>query len=91
MSQTSTSISFLIGAGFSAPKGYPTGRTLNSLILNSKNENIAFHTSGSLVINKDGTKPDLVHRSSHQIEFEFFYELLEYYTTRQEEELLLLW
>ena len=83
MSQTSTSISFLIGAGFSAPKGYPNGRTLNSLILNSKNENIAFHTSGSLVINIDGTKPELGHKSSHQIEFEFFCELLEYYTARQ--------
>ncbi len=76
---------FPFGAGFSAPKGYPTGRMLNSLILNSKNENIAFHTSGSLVINIDGTKPDLDHKSSHQIEFEFFCELPEYYTTRQEE------
>jgi len=76
MHKTSTSISLLLGAGFSAPKGYPTGRTLNSLILNSKNENIAFHTSGSLVINKDGTKPDLDHKSSHQIEFDFFMSYL---------------
>jgi hypothetical protein len=85
MSQTSTSISFLIGAGFSAPKGYPTGRKLNSLILNSKNENIAFHTSGSLVINTDGTKPDLGFKSSHQIEFDFFCKLVEFYNARNKE------
>ena len=72
MPKTSTSISFLIGAGFSAPKGYPTGKKLNSLILDSKNENIAFHTSGSLAINTDGTKPDFGFTSSHQVEFDFF-------------------
>jgi hypothetical protein len=43
------SISFLIGSGFSAPMGYPVSKTLNELLLNSKNENIGFHMSGSLI------------------------------------------
>ena len=72
-------ISLLIGAGFSAPGGYPIGKELNNRLLNSRNENIAFHSSGSLVVNKDGTKPDLGFKSSHQIEFEFCCDLMDFY------------
>jgi len=74
------SISLLIGAGFSAPMGYPIGKTLNNLLLQSRNENIGFHTSGSLVTNRDGTKPDFGYKTSYDIDFEFCCDLMDYFT-----------
>jgi len=74
-------ISFLLGAGFSAPIGYPIGKKLNEFLLNSKNENIEFHSIGSLAVNTDGTKPDFGYKSSHQIEFEFCCQLMDYYAS----------
>lgn len=72
--------SMLIGAGFSAPIGYPIGSRLNQLLLNSKNENIAFASEGSLAVNTDGSKPDFGYKSSHQIDFEFCCKLMDHYT-----------
>lgn len=74
-------VSFLLGAGFSAPIGYPIGKKLNEMLLNSKNENIAFPSEGSLAVNLDGTKPDFGYKSSHQIEFEFCCKMMDYYTS----------
>jgi len=74
-------VSFLLGAGFSAPIGYPIGNRLNELLLNSKNENIGFSSEGSLAVNLDGSKPDFGYKSSHQIDFEFCCQMMEYYTS----------
>lgn len=74
-------VSFLLGAGFSAPIGYPTGKKLNQLLLNSKNENIGFPSEGSLAVNTDGSKPDFGYKSSHQIDFEFCCRLMDYYAS----------
>lgn len=79
------SISLLLGAGFSAPIGYPVGKTLNDLLLKSKDEKIGFHTSGSLVINRDGSKPDFGFKTSYDIEFEFCCALMDHYSTVQKE------
>ena len=76
----SNSISLLIGAGFSAPMGYPVGKTLNNLLLQSRNENIGFDTGGSLVTNRDGTKPDFGYKTSYDIDFEFCCDLMDYFT-----------
>lgn len=48
------SISFLLGAGFSAPMGYPIGNDMNNGLLKfSEKKYIAFSPSGSLVSFKD--------------------------------------
>jgi len=75
------SISLLLGAGFSAPIGYPIGKTLNALLMNSKNGNIGFHTSGSLVINTDGSKPDFGFKTSYDIDFEFCCALMDHFAS----------
>lgn len=72
-------ISILLGAGFSAPMGYPIGNELNDLLLKSNEANFGFHTSGSLVVNTDGSKPDFGYKTSYDIEFEFCFELMNYF------------
>lgn len=37
------SISILLGAGFSAPKGYPIGNEMNENLLNFDHKNVFFH------------------------------------------------
>ena len=61
------SISFLLGAGFSAPKGYPIGNQLNEKLLTCTGDNFAFSPSGTLVVNNDGTKPDLGYKNQYDI------------------------
>ena len=51
------SISFLLGAGFSAPKGYPIGNGMNNGLLNFDDKDVDFSPSGELVISKNGRKP----------------------------------
>jgi len=70
------SISFLLGAGFSAPQGYPIGNKLNELLLKSIDDNFAFAPSGVLVTRTDGQKPDLGYKNSYDIEFEFCHSLM---------------
>lgn len=74
-------VSFLLGAGFSAPMGYPIGNELNRLLLNSRNENIGFSSEGSLVVTTDGSKPDFGYKSSHQIDFEFACQMMDYFSS----------
>ena len=51
------SISILIGAGFSAIKGYPTGNELNRKLQEFDEEPVTFSPSGELAISTDGRKP----------------------------------
>ena len=41
------SISFLLGAGFSAPKGYPIGNQLNEKLLTCSGDNFVENISSS--------------------------------------------
>lgn len=72
-------ISFLLGAGFSAPMGYPIGNKLNELLLNCTGENFAFGSHGGLTITTDGKKPDFGYKTSYDISFDFCKELIHYY------------
>jgi len=51
------SISLLLGAGFSAPMGYPIGNDMNDGLLNFDDSRLDFSPDGSLAYSKDGTKP----------------------------------
>lgn len=72
-------ISFLLGAGFSAPMGYPIGNELNELLLNSINDNFGFSHAGTLVVNTDGTKPNFGYKTSYDIKFEFCFKLMHHF------------
>lgn len=78
-SKKEKSISLLIGAGFSAPKGYPIGNQLNEKLLACTSDNFAFSTCGSLVVNTDGTKPNLGYKNHYDWYFDFCYDLMHYY------------
>lgn len=73
------SISFLLGAGFSAPVGYPVGNTLNSLLLNCTGNDFAFHTSGVLCVSEDGKKPNFGYKTSDDYAFDFCRDLIQYF------------
>ncbi len=51
------SITILLGAGFSAPKGYPIGNNLNDWLQNFDDRALDFSPAGNLVTSIDGTKP----------------------------------
>jgi hypothetical protein len=77
------SISMLLGAGFSAPMGYPVGNGLNEELLNFDDNLVDFAPSGELAISTDGQKPQFQLygiRNYHQKRFEFCQRLIhEYY------------
>lgn len=75
------SLSILLGAGFSAPMGYPIGDDLNQLLLKSNHANIGFNTDGSLFEFTAGSKSNDLYRykSNYEIEFEFCFELMNYF------------
>lgn len=73
------SISILLGAGFSAPIGYPIGNDLNNLLLNCKNDNHVFCSSGTLVVMSDGSTPDIGYKTSYGFEYDFCIRLIEYF------------
>ena len=75
---------FLIGSGFSVPAGLPTGKELNKRIRNARELPIAFHTSGCIVTNIDGTKPDFGFPTLHDESFEFCMKLIDYYSKSHE-------
>ena len=70
------SISFLLGAGFSAPKGYPIGNQLNEKLLTCKDDHLAFSTCGTLVVNHDGTKSDSGYKNQYDMYFDFCSDLM---------------
>lgn len=72
-------ISFLIGAGFSAPMGYPIGNKLNELLLKCTGDDFAFGPHGGLTIRTDGAKPDFGYKTSYDISFDFCKELIQYF------------
>lgn len=74
-----SSISILLGAGFSANMGYPVGSQLNELIINCNGDDFAFHTDGTLVTTTNGTKPNFGYKNSYDKEFDFCIELVRLY------------
>ncbi len=52
------SISILLGAGFSAPMGYPVGDDMNDSVSDFDNRCVDFSPSGKLAISKDGKKTE---------------------------------
>ncbi len=73
------SVSILLGAGFSAPMGYPVGNTLNKLLVECDDSKFGFHTSGSLVVSTDGTKPDFGYKTSYDFQFDFCRDLIQHF------------
>ena len=51
------SVSILLGAGFSAPMGYPIGNDMNNGLLNFDESSLDFAPCGTLVSSTDDTKP----------------------------------
>lgn len=51
------SIAIILGAGFSAPKGYPIGNTINDAILNFNEFPVDFAPSGEISTSNDGKLP----------------------------------
>lgn len=77
------SISLLIGAGFSAPKGYPVGSTLNDLLLKCNADNFGFASCGSLIVStQEGKKPSVGYKTSYDTEFEFCMDLIQYFNKK---------
>lgn len=77
------SVSILLGAGFSAPRGYPIGNDMNKRLLNFDDSTLDFAPCGSLAASTDGTKPmfqmDGV-LNNHQKYFIFCKRLIKEYT-----------
>ena len=76
------SISFLLGAGFSAPKGYPIGKDINDGLLNFDDKDIDFSPMGKLATSEDGQKPQFQVngiRNPHQKYFDFCKKLIKEY------------
>jgi hypothetical protein len=71
------SVSILLGAGFSAPKGYPVGNQLNDSLVNCTGNEFSFHTSGVLVKTTDGKKPDFGYKTANDFEFDFCRDLMQ--------------
>lgn len=66
------SISFLLGAGFSAPKGYPIGNGMNNGLLNFDDKDVDFSPSGELVISKNGRKPQFQIEGVYNVHQKYF-------------------
>lgn len=77
------SVSFLLAAGFSAPKGYPVGNTVNNKLLEFENEPINFSPSGEIAISITGEKPDFGSKSEYELNYEFCLKLIQYYNKKQ--------
>lgn len=76
------SISFLLGAGFSAPMGYPIGERLNKLLLDCDGNDFAFHTSGSLMPPHNGEKVNIGYKTSYDYEYDFCRDLINLFNKR---------
>lgn len=77
------SVSILLGAGFSAPMGYPIGNDMNNGLLNFDESSLDFAPCGTLVSSTDGTKPKFQKDgvlNNHQKYFIFCKRLIKEYT-----------
>lgn len=77
------SISILLGAGFSAPMGYPIGNDMNNGLLNFDESSLDFAPCGTLASSTDGTKPKFQMDgvlNNHQKHFIFCKRLIKEYT-----------
>lgn len=76
------SISFLLGAGFSVPKGYPTGKDVNDALENFDQFPIDFSPAGELTISMDGNTPQFSIYGQNQFQkfFTFCKRLIKKYT-----------
>ncbi|MEX2478799.1 MAG: hypothetical protein WD357_10200 [Gracilimonas sp.] len=79
----SNSLSFLLGAGFSAPMGYPIGNQLNDLLLKCDGNDFSFHTNGSLIPPKNGQKINLGPKTSYDFEYDFCRDLMHYFNDKK--------
>lgn len=66
------SISILLGAGFSAPKGYPIGNGMNNGLLNFDDKDVDFSPSGELAISTDGRKPKFQTEGVYNVHQRYF-------------------
>jgi hypothetical protein len=73
------SVSILLGAGFSAPMGYPIGNTLNKLLVECDDSKIGFHTNGRLVVSTDGSKPKFGYKNNYGFQFDFCRDLIQHF------------
>ncbi len=83
------SVAILIGAGFSAPKGYPIGNDMNNGLLKFDDKNVDFSPSGELAISTDGQKPQFQINgvlNAHQKYFIFCKRLIKEYTKAHNDE-----
>jgi hypothetical protein len=72
------SISLLLGAGFSAPQGYPVGNDLNKNILGCKADGFKFNNIGTMnKISAGSHQQD--ERNNYDAEFEFCIDLIHFY------------
>lgn len=77
----SSSISLLLGAGFSSPKGYPVGQRLNELLLNCDDSKFGFNSNGALTVSIDGTKPDFGYKTGNDFQFDFCRDLIVHFNS----------
>lgn len=66
------SISILLGAGFSAPKGYPIGNGMNNGLLNFGDKEVDFSLSGELAVSVDGQKPQFQLEGVYNVHQKYF-------------------
>lgn len=78
------SISILLGAGFSAPMGYPIGGQLNKMILECDGSEFGFGTDGVLCQTIEGKKPDFGFKTSYEIDFDFCRYLIQHFNQQKE-------
>jgi hypothetical protein len=75
-------ISFLLGAGFSAPMGYPIGNTLNSQLLGCKETDFWFHSDGRLIPGDRNIVANPYFNSSDDVVFDFCRDLIHYFNVK---------
>ncbi len=76
------SIALLIGAGFSAPMGYPIGNRLNELMLDCDDSTFGISPAGTIMFSTDGSKPWIGYKTSGDISLEFLKILMKYYNDK---------
>ena len=77
------SISLLLGAGFSVPKGYPTGKKVNESLLHFDDFPISFALSGEMMISKERDTNQIDWpENDYQKQFRFCKRLISLYAKR---------